>query len=391
MLAAFTTHFGETAETRAQVLCRWLHSGGRTQAPQWEVRSPSSVTIDRSTMLRGELKVAYAAKLKKSGADVLVKTWHSWSNSRANRTVHVFHECALLERLRGLAGIPTLHGGWFSEDSSFHYVVQHAGRAVGSANTHRETHTSIGTAASPTRLNPEYVRLASARPYTLARAILRCFQSFAEVGGYFLDDFNAKQFALDASAREPAIYVIDAPDALSDAARHACVGPHGSGKASRQWFAPKCLFGNHSGEPRWARPRGAKCMAPDAACERDFQCPSTNYKHSCSVPGKPCEPGSAGAPESQPSCVRRAGGSTCRPLNISARTHVFDVAAKKWLLPLVARVGAPEMWPLVSQMRSPRPDDRPDFAQALAALAALEKEHLGRRRHRRLPPYITKL
>ena len=67
-----------------------------------------------------------------------------------------------------------------------------------------------------------------------------------------------------------------------------------------------------------------------------------------------------------------AAEGRCRPLNVSWRAHVFDVAGKAWMLPLVSQLGAPDMAPLIEKMRAPNPEDRPSFDGALAMLDALE-------------------
>ena len=80
------------------------------------------------------------------------------------------------------------------------------------------------------------------------------------------------------------------------------------------------------------------CTDPSFACREDAECPSTCTKHSCAKAGA-CAKGSAGAPESQGSCYRDGpdGAGHCRKLPLtSPHTHVFDVAAKQWLLPFVA-------------------------------------------------------
>ena len=89
-----------------------------------------------------------------------------------------------------------------------------------------------------------------------------------------------------------------------------------------------------------------------------------------------CDVGSAGAPETRGTCLKGAatGSGRCQEVRLaSPQTHVFDVAVKRWLLPLVVDLGqTPELLALVAQMRIPDVSKRPDFTRALEMLDQLE-------------------
>lgn len=187
--------------------------------------------------------------------------------------------------------------------------------------------------------------------------MLACFRSFAEIGGYFLDDFAPKQFTILPDKKDPkgsAVYLVDGPRALrgpaANASRAVGDGPDG-----------KLLRGGGAGGGR---------------CRHNSDCPHTKPKHCCceyAKKGDACETGSAGAPEARGRCVAGA----CAP--VTAKTHVFDVASRGWLLPLVVHEGAANaddaarrvLKRLVDRMRAPDPADRPAFSEAIADLDAL--------------------
>lgn len=108
-------------------------------------------------------------------------------------------------------------------------------------------------------------------------------------------------------------------------------------------------------------------------CAHNSDCPHTKPYHCCCAAksrSDRCEAGTAGAPEAKGLCANRA----CA--RVDAKTHVFDVAAKRWALPLIIHDGAPHMSPdairdlkrLAARMRAPDPADRPTFSEALGAL-----------------------
>ena len=100
-------------------------------------------------------------------------------------------------------------------------------------------------------------------------------------------------------------------------------------------------------------------------CDTDDDCPPTKNNHSCRRPGS-CEPGARGAPEARGKCVE----GTCALL--SEKTHVYDVANRPWLLPYVAdrATGGDRAFllALIRHASAEDPDDRPSFAELVAAI-----------------------
>ena len=90
------------------------------------------------------------------------------------RYSETYTELLYLEYLRGLPGIPTLHGAWFENvtrsEVRVAYVVADAGATLDAS--------------------AYYDAWVRAAPLGAARAWLRLGQSFAEVGGFVLTDFK---------------------------------------------------------------------------------------------------------------------------------------------------------------------------------------------------------
>ena len=101
------------------------------------------------------------------------------------------------------------------------------------------------------------------------------------------------------------------------------------------------------------------------ACRKDTDCPAFKENLSCrGEPGihTPCETGAVGAPESRGTCL----SGKC--MQLSEKTHVFDVANRPWLLPFIhdRATSGPERELLGELMRlanQRRPEDRPSFAE----------------------------
>ena len=188
--------------------------------------------------------------------------------------------------------------------------------------------------AAPMVMLPAFTKRAAEQPLALARSLLACFHSWTSAG-YLQTDFKAEQFTMDGAG---AIYLVDGPRALASSAL-------GRGIV-RTW-------GRHAGK----RLISTKVRA----CEGDADCafkPPDN--HNCRT-ADACEAGSRGAPETRGKCHEKA----CVPL--SAKTHVWDVANRPWLLPCIAEkaTGAERdlLLTLIRHTSAERPEDRPSFAQ----------------------------
>ena len=75
------------------------------------------------------------------------------------------------------ARVPLLHGGWWDPEGHLVWVQSLAGKAIGRASAGRTSSFHMGA---------QYIYLARERPLALAKAWLRCFRSFSELGGFVL-------------------------------------------------------------------------------------------------------------------------------------------------------------------------------------------------------------
>lgn len=358
------------ATSRAQDLAAvkivddWLNGYG-PPPPSWTVRAVEDVTSHWRALGKGYFKQVYAAEA--AGASVVVKRRrHDFGGGAPGisgvlgldlRGEALFHEREVrgevlyASYLGGLPGVPRLRGAWLDRNGTrVTYVADRAGAQMGDGD---------GDAGSKSRPSKAYAGWARRDPLSCALALLRCFASFAGTGGFFLDDFAIKQFALDEG--NASVSLVDGPKALRP-------GPI------------KDLF----------KKRGLPTLSTATPCggKADPPCPYTQQHHACLRDRPPraqqvlsaravhkgkflrCEPGSEGAPEARGLCA----GAACEPL--SEKTHVFDVAAKAWALPLIAARGrngprpdvARVLETLVERATRPDPADRPTFAEAIAFL-----------------------
>ena len=222
--------------------------------------------------------------------------------------------------------MPALLGA-FERGGSFSYVVEDAGGPLGSGR---------GTPAAPAVPSAAFDAFARRDPLALARALLECFEAFAEAGGFLLSDFRPEQFSL--SPTTGAVAIVDAPLANG--------GPYAAWARRRY--------------PAWCFPRPEDCRP---------RCPRTKKFHAC-APLSKCEPSSRGAPEAAGLCLRR---TVCA--RVSARTHVFDLFNRPWLVPRIAALArdsdaaaASLLGALGANASAPDPRDRPSLAALLAAL-----------------------
>lgn len=320
---------------------RWLSNETLTHP------TPSHWTVNSAISLRdgwmghglssGSHKRVYQAHLEDAHQPIPVVVKRSTRDGpQTEPRVHA--EILYLEHLRCKAGVPFLYGGW-AENGTVHYVVQHAG-------------SLIGGGLQVVHLSASYLQAAARYPFELAGALLRCFQSFGE-GGYFLEDFLPKQFALQRPTGEGvAVYLVDGPKVLS--------GP---------------VYDLLSSEPQKFK---KALWSARQSCRADRDCPATKWSHCCCLTGsEACPRGSVGAPEAQGQCNfadatvgTNSPNAAGRCAAISERTVLFDVAGKSWLLPRLALVD-PVLERLIAPMREQRAEARPSFGQVLQALEML--------------------
>ena len=188
--------------------------------------------------------------------------------------------------------------------------------------------------------------------FALAASLLDCFRSFAEIGGYFLDDLSPHQFAV----RDDTISLIDGPRLLSNA------------PVASYLLAERVAHSMTGFDGR--------------ACADDKACPATRHHHSCvggnsrfvnfagsaAVPVA-CRDGSIAAPEARGWCLE----GNCRPL--TSKAHVYDVGSRPWALPRLANATTSNrarkfLENLIERMTAADPDARPTLTEALDLLAA---------------------
>ena len=319
----------------------WL-DGVDAHPAHWEVTSKHDLPGRWKKLGAGNSKEVSAASY--GAAKVVVKTKIASTRGAADalkRERDLRGELLYLEFLAGAPGIPKLYGGWLSDGGQrVTYVVQNAGEVLG---------TGTGKVARPAKPTKYWSSLCRNEPLAATRALLECFRSFSELGGYFLDDFSPHQFTV----KSRAVYLVDGPLALTGAMRNVSLAEH----------LPAYLYG-----------RGKASAGP---CASDADCSHTSTYHCCCQPkksGDKCERGNEGAPEAKGRCLKTKPTRTCAP--ISTKTHVFDVAAKAWALPYVVKEGGKKLTPaakrglqrLIGAMKSKEPEARPNFTEALLSL-----------------------
>ena len=199
----------------------------------------------------------------------------------------------------------------------------------------------------------------------------RCFRTFSEEGGYFLDDLAWQQFSLrEAAGVPPVVTIIDGPKALDSPIR-SYLGPGGH-------VLP---------EPY------------STSCSLNSECPATRKHHSCVDAGvgtsrvglidraaqkattklyddTTCYSAKAAAPEAEGWCAAFADSGVkarhCVPW--SSKTHVYDAASRGWALGFLwhrARNPAARqvIMDLRREMMGKAISARPSFSQALDRLA----------------------
>jgi len=243
-----------------------------------------------------------------------------------------------------------------------HWVV----RGESDLDDLKKTGLPIGTGSGrrdrPTRsTNPSWDAFVEAAPLDAARAIFRCFRSFAEIGGFFLSDFKPDQFTFF----EGALYLVDGPAFAAGPARDFAVGTASVNAV---------VLPRHRACHRNSKLNGSDVAASLVASVPN--CAVSPSHHSClgrdgAPPG--CESGSLAAPEAAGRCeLLDASKNRGRCAAVTYKTHVHDVAAKRWLLPFVIDRSAGDdrarLEALAAAMTRPDPHARPSFTRLLAAL-----------------------
>jgi hypothetical protein len=317
---------------RADALNRWFSTIAHLPA---RARPLEGWTVSRRRDIQGRMRLVTSGNAKQvltggtyRNQSIIVKS--SSANHTRDKLGDAVHlELVYLEALRGAPGVPELLGAWREGDHVW-YAVADGGRPIGTAG-------QPGKGTKATVLSSEFIALARHKPLELARALLRCFRSWASAG-FLLDDFKAQQFTLDGQGD---MYLVDGPSLLRAFPVGEVVYRATSHHRQKNNLAP-----------------------PPSDCRKNADCPSTKAHHACGVAGD-CEAGARGAPESAGLC--RAGACVA----VGPWTHVFDTASRPWLLPGIvtyAEDSAPRkvLDRVMSKARLADPAKRPTFDAMLA-------------------------
>ena len=377
------------------VLSWVLNAGQRQPSMHWRLRQSSQLPSSTWHQLaHGATKDVFRAKFGQE--PVIVKR----SKTEYHPSSHCGSSCRellYLEYLRGFPGVPQLLGG-FLLGNKITWVVKDVG---GSVAGKRGYDAGIVQKANklcrpdPCSILPSqlYLSLARSSPTKLALAILRCFRSVSEVGGFFLSDFGIGQFAVAVSHGNILFQLVDGPEAyynpIDSMLKH---------KNASQGVTPRPVTA-YSGSPR----------RPVPLCATDTDCPAAHSYHCCCATGKEhptqsgavCQSATGGTwganlthgapPEATGHCVvghalpsGLALGSSkgtlpsagifpyCSPL--THKTHAFEVATQPWLLPLLAR-HSDTVRKLLPLMSLPEPSKRLSFSAAIKWLEARTVSH----------------
>jgi hypothetical protein len=330
-----------------------LFQGGNPQAPDWWIIHDVSQLSHNLTLMKRNLnkevhKSFITNKVDKSLQQVVVK------RSVSNKMVEELHkEIIFLEYLRDAPGIPKLYGGWFDKNGLNCVVEFVEGDAIGEGQ---------GLVTSPTQMSTKFKQAASSHPYRLAHALVACFHSFSQLGGYFKADLLPKDFIMTRNKKnEYTITMIGTPEPLFG----EIVAYYRSSYSS----STTSLYQNSNKVP----------------CGSNKDCPSTNFvSHCCRrntiaaanhhhqqqhVDNDVCEDDNFPSPESRGICSMKKE----RCLGVTSRTHVFDMGGKNWLLPAIIKeaskgsrnYAAQDLNKLVSLMTHQNPNARIRFSKAL--------------------------
>ncbi|KAH8081715.1 serine/threonine kinase [Aureococcus anophagefferens] len=176
----------DDALARVVAVDRWLDGDGPPPA-HWEVASKRDLNPRWKKLAGGNSKQVSKTSYGKAKVVVKTKIEHTKGSETLKRERILRAELLFLEYLAGSPGVPKLYGGWLGDGGArVTYVVQDAGEILGAGT---------GTVGRPAKPTAPWAAFARNAPVAALRALLECFRSFSEVGGYFLDDF-AHQFTV---------------------------------------------------------------------------------------------------------------------------------------------------------------------------------------------------
>jgi hypothetical protein len=352
----------------------WLTNASAPPPTHWRVRSLDDFDNRTDHVLsHSGQKDVWLSQLR-DGRRVVVKALRQKGafefGDRASDIA--YFELLFLEGLRGEPGIPELFGAYETPTHVVWAMSNGGGRVA----------TGTGTLSHSGKKHPiTYSKVYDARardaPLDLARAWLRCFRSFGERGGFVLTDFKPEQFTLDANGD---IYLVDGPapnsGPIAALARRHFQGEEWHSKQAYQLERAR-IYVEGIGmerpdepdlEPGAARP----CPSDDADAGAAVCALRTHHVHNGCV----CR----GCNERSPKCGERwlsgpevsdCVDGTCAPFDW--RVHVYDVAAREWILPRIIavaedRAAAARLERLLPRMMSEDPRVRPSFSALLREL-----------------------
>ena len=231
---------------RADELSRWFaaiqnpHARAKARPlDAWTVSALKNISGRTVSISSGNVKQVLRGGKVGTHPVLLKGSQANHTRDRLGGTVYL--EMVYLESLRGAPGIPKLYGAWLMNEHVW-YATQDCGRPIGVS-----PHPGRGT--KPTVLSSDFLARARDKPLELARALLRCFRSWA-TAGFLLDDFKAQQFTLDSHGD---VYLVDGPSSLRESAVGGAV--YRAVRHGRQ-FTPKNKIKFYAGKLERAKSAG---------------------------------------------------------------------------------------------------------------------------------------
>jgi hypothetical protein len=357
----------------ADALNRWFatieHVPARARPLEgWTISHRRDIQGRMRLVTRGNAKQVLRGGTFRNQSIIVKGSSANHTRDKLGDAVHL--ELVFLEALRGAPGVPELLGAW-REGEHVWYAVADGGLPIGMAG-------QPGKGTKATVLSDQFIDLARREPLKLARALLRCFRSWASAG-FLLDDFKAQQFTLDEKGD---VYLVDGPSLLRafpvGEAVYRATSHHLLFQGKLDKYAGKLKEATGAEERQKYAAKVAKFQAqldalgeeknnlapPPSDCRKHADCPSTKAHHACGSGGD-CEAGARGAPESAGLC--RAGACVA----VGPWTHVFDTASRPWLLPGVVKYAEDAasrkvLDRVMSKARLADPEKRPTFDAMLA-------------------------